>query len=135
MGYVDDTFVIQQVKHKQTFLESINKVDPTIRFKAEGNQENGAMPFLDTICTKPDHLINEIQLLRNALTKCKYPKLTLDKVERKFINMTQEDSSVGNNQGELNDDDSNNPHGNNTGRGSTKEKYSKGHIVIHQHKD
>ena len=49
MRYVDDTFVIQQEGHKQTFLDHINKVDPAIRFTVESNQEEGAIPFLDTI--------------------------------------------------------------------------------------
>ena len=48
MRYVDDTFVIQQEGHKQTFLEYINKVDPAIKFPVEGNQGNSSIPFLDT---------------------------------------------------------------------------------------
>ena len=46
---MDDTFVIQQEGLKQTFLEHINKVDPAIKFTVEGNQENGAIPFFDTL--------------------------------------------------------------------------------------
>ena len=42
-------FVIHQEAHKQLFLEHINNIDPAIKFTAEGNQENGAMPFLDTL--------------------------------------------------------------------------------------
>ena len=49
MRYVDDTFVIQQEGHKQTFLEHINKVDPAIKFTVEGNWESGIIPFLDTL--------------------------------------------------------------------------------------
>ena len=49
MRYVDDTFVIQQEGHKQTFLEHINKVDPAIKFTVEGNQENSVIPFLDAV--------------------------------------------------------------------------------------
>ena len=37
---------------------------------------------------------------------------------------------MGNNQGELSEEDSNNPSSNTTGRDSTKEKYNKGHIII-----
>ena len=51
------------------------------------------------VCTKPELLNNEIQHLRKALTKCKYPMWALDKIERKFINRSQEDSNMGNNQG------------------------------------
>ena len=49
MRYMDDTFVIQQGEHKQNFLEHINTVDPAIRFKVDSNQQDGAIPFLDTI--------------------------------------------------------------------------------------
>ena len=49
MRYVDDTSVIQQQGQKQNFLEHINKVDPAIKFTVEGNQENGTIPFLDTL--------------------------------------------------------------------------------------
>ena len=51
--FVDDTFVIQQEAHKQIFLDHINKVDPAIKFTVEGNQENGTVPFLDTL-VKPE---------------------------------------------------------------------------------
>ena len=81
-----------------------------------------------TVCTKPKPLSKEIQHLRKALTKCKYPKWVLDKVKRKFIN-SQENSNAGNTQGELSEED-NNPSGNTTRRDPNKDKYSKGHIVI-----
>ena len=133
---------------KQIFLQHINKVDPAIKFTVEGNQKNGALPFLDTlvkpetdntllltvyrkpmhtdqylqwdshhnlaakysvistlthrartVCTKPQLLKSEIQHLRKALTKCKYPKWVLYKVEGIFINRGQEDNNVGNNPG------------------------------------
>ena len=51
--FVDDTWVIQQQAHKQPFLDHINNVDPSIKFTVEGNQENGAIPFLDTL-VKPE---------------------------------------------------------------------------------
>ena len=76
-----------------------------------------------TVCTKPELLNKEIQHPRKALTKCKYPKWALDKVERKFINGSQENSNVGNTQGEPSEEDSSNPSSNTTGRDSTKDKY------------
>ena len=48
---MDDTFVIQQQAHKQGFLEHINSMDPAIKFTVEGNQGNGAIPFLETLVT------------------------------------------------------------------------------------
>ena len=53
MRYVDDTFVIQQEGQKQTFLEHIKNGDPAIKFTLEDNQENCAIPFLDTL-VKPE---------------------------------------------------------------------------------
>ena len=48
--FVVDTWVIQQQAHKQGFLDHINSIDPAIKFTVEGNQANGAIPFLDTPC-------------------------------------------------------------------------------------
>ena len=37
--------------HKKEFLEHLTKVDPAIKFTVEENQDNGAIPFLDTLVT------------------------------------------------------------------------------------
>ena len=49
--FVDDTWVIQKQAHKQEFLEHLNKVDRGIKFTVEETQDNGAIPFLDTLVT------------------------------------------------------------------------------------
>ena len=49
--FVDDTWVIQKQAHKQEFLDQVNSVDSAIKFTVEGNQVNGAIPFLDTLVT------------------------------------------------------------------------------------
>ena len=49
--FVDETWVIQKQAHKQAFLDHINNIDPAIKFTVEGNQDNGAIPFLDTLAT------------------------------------------------------------------------------------
>ena len=51
--YVDDTCVINKEIHKQEFLQHINSVDPAIQFTMETNNEDGSIPFLDTI-VKPE---------------------------------------------------------------------------------
>ena len=51
--FVDDTFVIQQESHRQLFLDHVNNIDTAIKFTVEGNQENGTIPFLDTL-VKPE---------------------------------------------------------------------------------
>ena len=130
---MDDTFVIHKEANKQGFLQHINSVDPAIRFTVEDNNEDGSIPFLDTIvkpeadgtlsitvyrkpthtdqylqwdshhhlsakfsviqtlshrastvCSKPELLQQENDHLRKALTKCKYPKWALDKVEKRL---------------------------------------------------
>ena len=78
-----------------------------------------------TVSAKSELLNQEIQYLRKALSKCNYPKWALDKVERKFTNRSQEISNV-----EPKEEDSNSPSGNTIEMDPTKEKYSKGHIVI-----
>ena len=50
---MDDTFVIQKEIHKQDYLQHINSVDPATQFTVENNNEDGAIPFLDTI-VKPE---------------------------------------------------------------------------------
>ena len=133
--FVDDTFVIQQKAHKQLFLDHTINIHPTIKFTVEGNQENGAIPFLDalvkpeadnslsislwrkpthteqylqwdshhnlaakysgistliyrakTVCTGPELFNKELQHLREALIKCKYPKWAIDKVQSNILN-------------------------------------------------
>ena len=57
--FVDDTWVIQQKAHKQAFLDHINSIDPAIKFTVEGNQENGDIPFLDTLVPpQPDNSLS-----------------------------------------------------------------------------
>ena len=132
---MDDTWVIQQQANKQRFLDHINNIDPAIMFTVEGNQENGAIPFLDTlvkpeadnflcikvyhkpthsdqhlqwdshhnlsakysvigtlthmaksVCTTLELLNEELQHLKEALVRCKYPRWAIDKVQNKVVN-------------------------------------------------
>ena len=43
--YVDDTFVIQKIKHRNQFLEHIISIDLHIQFTTEDNRLDGSMPF------------------------------------------------------------------------------------------
>ena len=91
----------------------------------EDNKEDESIPFLDTIilwdshhhlsakfsvihtlshraktvCSKPDLLQQDKDQLRKALTKCKYPKWALDKVEKRPNRSTIEVIDGANNQG------------------------------------
>ena len=78
------------------------------------------------VCTGLELLNKEIPHLREALSRCKYPKWAMDKVESKFITSnwvevnTQQDNRS---QRENNGND-------NTTEGTPKDKPSIGHIVI-----
>ena len=139
-------WVIQQQAHKQKFLDHIYNVDPAIKFTVEGNQANGAIPFLDTlftsladnslsfqvyhkpthtdqylqweshhslsskysvigtlthwanlVCTNPELLKEELNHLRRALVKCKYPHWAIKRIENKVLNNNWEDTGNNNN--------------------------------------
>ena len=64
---MDDTWVILKQAHKQEFLEHLNKGDPAITFTVEKTQDNGAIPFLDTLVTS---------LANNSLSVKVYQKPT-----------------------------------------------------------
>ena len=80
-----------------------------------------------TVCTGPELLNKGLQHFRRALTKCKYPKWSVNKVERKLLNNSHENSNT---KGEPKVEDTSNPTSNITGRDPTKDKHSKDHTVI-----
>ena len=71
-----------------------------------------------TVCSKPELLQQERDHLRKALTKCKYPKWALDKVEKRLNRSTSEVIDGVNNQGTTN------------AQAATNGVKTKGHIVI-----
>ena len=71
-----------------------------------------------TVCSKPELLQQEKDHLRKALTKCKYPKWALDKVEKRLNKSTRDDIDGANNQGTT------------VAQAVTSKVKTKGHIVI-----
>ena len=71
-----------------------------------------------TVCSKSELFQQEKDNLRKALTKCKYPKWALDKVEKRFNKSTTEVIDVANTQGTT------------VAQGVTSEFKTKEHIVI-----
>ena len=71
-----------------------------------------------TVCSKPELLQQEMDHLRKALTKCKYPKWALDKVQKRLNKSTSEVIDAANNQGTT------------VAQAVTNEVKTKGHIVI-----
>ena len=66
------------------------------------------------MCSKPELLQQEKDHLRKALTKCKYPKWALDKVEKRLNRSTRQVSDGGTNGAQS----------------ANNEVKNKGHIVI-----
>ena len=52
--FVDDTFTIIQKQHKDSFLEHLNTINPSIKFTSEETRPDGSMPFLDILITPMD---------------------------------------------------------------------------------
>ena len=71
-----------------------------------------------TVCSKPELLQQENDHLRKALTKCKYPKWALDKVEKRLNRSISEANDGVNNQGTT------------AAQPVTNEVKDKGHIVL-----
>ena len=71
-----------------------------------------------TVCSNPELLKQENEHLRKALTKCKYPKWALDKVEKRLSKPSSEAIDGVSNQGTK------------STPAATREVKSKGHIVI-----
>ena len=67
MRYVHDTFVIHQEGQKQNFLEHNNKIDPANKLTVEGNLENGAIPFLDTLVKQEEDNSLSITVYRKPM--------------------------------------------------------------------
>ena len=70
------------------------------------------------VCSKPELLQQEKDHLRKALTKCKYPKWALDKMEKSLNRSTSEVIDGVNNQGTT------------AAKAATNGVKTKGHIVI-----
>ena len=62
--FVDDTFTIIQNQHKDSFLEHLNTINPSIKFTSEETRPDGAMPFLDILITPMDDGILETSVYK-----------------------------------------------------------------------
>ena len=109
---MDDTFVI----HKET--DHYLQWDSNHHLSAKFNVINTLSHRAKTVCSRPELLQQEVDHLRKALTKCKYPKWALDKVEKRLNKSTSEVIDGVNNQGTT------------VAQAVTNEVKSKGHIVI-----
>ena len=49
LRFVTDTFVIHKTEHRQQFLIHLNSLDSNIPFTTESPDQQGCLPFLDTL--------------------------------------------------------------------------------------
>ena len=49
--FVDDTFTIIKKQHRNSLLEHLNSIHPSIKFSSEETRSDGSMPFLDILIT------------------------------------------------------------------------------------
>ena len=52
--FVDDTFTIIHEQDKDSFLDHLNNIHPSIKFTREETRSDGAIPFLDILITHKD---------------------------------------------------------------------------------
>ena len=87
------------VYHKPTHTDQYLKWDSHHNLSAKYSVIGTLTHRAKTVCTDPDLFQREIQHLREALVKCKYPRWAIHKVQSKFINRNREDNSNNSNQG------------------------------------
>ena len=106
------------VYRKPTHTDQYLQWDSHHNLSAKFSVINTLFHRAQTVCSNPELLKQEKEHLRKALTKCKYPKWALDKVEKRFNKPSSEAIDGVNNQGA------------NSTPAATRDVKSKGHIVI-----
>ena len=113
----DDTLsitVYRKPTHPDQYLQLDSHHPLSVKFSVIQTLSHRAK----TVCSKPELLQQEKDHLRKALTKCKYPKWALGKVEKRLNRSTSEVIDGVNNQGIT------------AAQVATNEVKTKGHIVI-----
>ena len=106
------------VYRKPTHTDQYLQWDSHYNHSAKFSVINTLSHRAQTVCSNPELLKQEKEHLIKALTKCKYPKWALDKVEKRLNRPSSEAIDGVNNQGA------------NSTPAATREVESKGHIVI-----
>ena len=106
--------VYRKPTHTDQYLQWDNHHNLSAKFSVINTPSHRAQ----TVCSNPELLKQEKEHLRKALTKCKYPKWALNKVEKRLNRPSSEAIDGVNNQGA------------NSTPAATREVKSKGHIVI-----
>ena len=106
------------VYRKPTHTDQYLQWDSHHHLLAKFNVINTLSHGAKTVCSRPELLEQEMDYLRKAVTKCKYPQWALDKVEKRLNKSTSEVIDGVNNQGTT------------VAQAVTNEVKTKGHIVI-----
>ena len=106
--------VYRKPSHTDQYLQWGRHHNLSIKFSVNNTLSHRAQ----TVCSNPELLKQEKEHLRKALTKCKYPKWALDKVEKRLNRPSSEAIDGLNSQGA------------NITPAATRGVKSKGHIVI-----
>ena len=84
------------VYHKPTYTDQYLQWDSHHSLSAKYSVIGTLTHRAKTVCTGPELLQRELQHLRKALARCKYPRWAINKVQSKILNSNQEDSSNNN---------------------------------------
>ena len=95
----DDGTLSITVYRKPTHTDQYMQWDSHHHLSAKFSVINTLFYRAQTVCSKPELFQQEKNHLRKALTKCKYPKWALDKVEKRLNRSTSEVIDGVNNQG------------------------------------
>ena len=87
------------VYHKSTHTDQYLEWDSYHNVSAKYSFTGTLTHRAKTVCTGPEIFQKEIQHLREALGRCKYPRWAIHKVQSKYINNKQEDNSNNNLEG------------------------------------
>ena len=66
--FVDDTSTTIKKQHKNSFLEHLNSINPSIKFSSEETITDGSMPFLDILITPRMMAASRLQCRENPHT-------------------------------------------------------------------
>ena len=85
------------VYHKPTHTDQYLQWDSNHNLSAKYSVIGTLTHRAKTVCTTPELLNEELEHLREALEKCKYPRWAINKIQQKLINNNQEGNGNSNN--------------------------------------
>ena len=117
-----------KVYHKPTHTDHYLQWDSHHNLSAKYSVIGTLIHRAKTVCTTPGLLNEELQHLKEALVRWKYPRWAINKVQNKVLNGNQEDN--GNNHVGNTSQDTSTSSGNNQTSTTSRGRPSMGHIVI-----